>query len=170
MTQTRFTTTPASRRLARAGFGLTLLVAALALPVGGCHLLDVSNPDIVPTGNLNTLTALPSLRAGAIGDLGLVYDGSGAQGSSGTTEGLVQLGGMLGDELINTETFPDRVQEDARQSDVNSATLGNVFANWGRARASTENAAAHFRSLADSTTNQGWSETTSLAGYTYLLA
>jgi len=146
-------------------------VAVLALPVGGCHPLDVSNPDILPTGNLNTVTALPSLRAGAIGDLGLVYDGSGAQGSSGTTEGLVQLGGMLGDELINTETFPDRVQADARQSDVNSATLGNVFANWGRARASTENAAAHFRSLiADSSANSGWSEMTSLAGYTYLLA
>lgn len=167
-TQMRFITTPASR-LSRVGVGLALLVAALALPVGGCHLLDVSTPDIVPVGNLNNPTALPTIRAGVIGDLGLAFDGSGAQGSSGTTEGLVQLGGMLGDELINTETFPDRVQEDARQIDINSGTMANVFANLSRARASAENAVAAFRALSDSS-NSGNSEMLSLSGYAYLLA
>jgi hypothetical protein len=169
-TQTRFTATLDGRRVGRVGLGLALLVAALALPVGGCHVLDVSTPDIVPVGNVNSPTALPTIRAGAIGDFGLAYDGSGAQGSSGTTEGLVQLGAMLGDELINTETFPDRVQTDARQPDPNSATLGNVFANLGRARASTQAAVAKFRALSDTTTNGGLSEMLSLSGYTYLLA
>jgi hypothetical protein len=168
-TQTRFSTTPASR-LRRAGVGLALLVAALALPVGGCHLLDVATPDIVPIGNLNSPTALPTIRAGVIGDLGLAYDGSGAQGSSGTTEGLVQLGGMLGDELINTETFPDRVQADARQIDVNSGTMATVFANLARARAAAEGAISRFRALSDTTTNSGLSEMLSLSGYSFLLA
>ncbi len=166
---TRFITTPAPRRLGRAGLGLAALVAALALPLNGCHVLDVSTPDIVPVDNLNNAAALPTVRAGAIGDFGIAYDGSGAQGSSGTTEGLVQLGGMLGDELINTETFPDRVQTDARQSDPNSATLGNVFANLSRARASAEAAVVKFRTLSDTTTNGGLSEMLSLAGLTYLL-
>src|SRR5712692_5702979 len=87
---------------------LALSVAAV-LMASACHVLDVSNPDIVPADNLNNPAALPTIRAGAIGDFGIAYSGSGAQGSNGTTEGQVLIGGMLGDELINTETFPDRV-------------------------------------------------------------
>ena len=144
------------------------VLAVLGLVAAGCHLLDVSNPDIVPPENLNDPLALPAIRAGAIGDFTLAYSGSGASGSQGTVEGQVMISGLLGDEWINTETFPDRVQADARQVDPASATFSTVFRNLARARLATENAAARFRLLADTTTDTGLSELLSLAGFTYL--
>src|ERR1700730_19370849 len=91
--------------------------AALIVVAGACHLLEPNTPDVVPSGGLNDPLALPTIRAGAIGDFGIAYTGSGANGSGGTTEGQVLASGMLADEWINTGTFPDRVQADARQSD-----------------------------------------------------
>src|SRR5258708_13720942 len=116
---------------------LALSLAAV-LVAGGCRLLDVQNPDIVPAANLNDPNALPTIRAGAIGDFGIAYSGSGAQGSNGTTEGQVLISGMLGDELINTETSPDRGFVDARQPQPETATLTTTFPNLHRARHSTE--------------------------------
>jgi hypothetical protein len=151
------------------GLRLLALSAGLILLSGACNLLDVTNPDVVPAANLNDPNALPTIRAGAIGDFDLAYGGSGASGSSGTNEGQILATGMLGDELINTETFPDRVQEDARQTDPASGTFATVFTNLSRARASTEGAAAKFKALSDTTTNSGYSEMTSLAGFTYVM-
>jgi len=145
------------------------LVSAVALAAFGCHALDVQTPDIVPPTSLNDPNALPTLRAGAIGDFEIAYDGSGAQGSSGTTEGQVAASGTIADEWVNTETFPDRVSADARTVDPSSATYATIFANLNRARVSTENAAARFRALADSTTNPGAAEMLTLAGLTYVM-
>src|SRR5262249_17996447 len=75
---------------------------------------------------------------------------------------------LLADEWINTETFPDRVQADARQPDPASATWTTVFRNVARAHLSTLRAAQKFQDLADSTTNAGRTELLSLAGYTTL--
>ena len=144
------------------------LVSAAALAAFGCHALDVQTPDIVPPTSLNDPNALPTLRAGAIGDFEIAYDGSGAQGSSGTTEGQVAASGTIADEWINTETFPDRVSADARTVDPSSATYANIFANLARARVSTERAAAQFRALSDTTVNTGLSEMLSLSGFTYV--
>jgi hypothetical protein len=144
-------------------------LAGAGMLLAGCHMLDVSNPDIVPPGGLNNAAALPTIRAGAIGDLHIAYTGSGAQGSGGTTEGVILLGGMLSDELINTETFPDRILADARQPQRESVTLTNVFRNVHRARRSAEVAAGKFRTYApDTTIDAGLSEMLSLAGYAYL--
>jgi hypothetical protein len=164
--QTMLQWTPRSR-----GTGLRLLAisAGLILFSGACNLLDVTNPDIVPASNLNTAGALPTIRAGAIGDFNIAYGGSGASGSSGTVEGQILATGMLGDELINTETFPDRVQEDARQTDPSSGTFASVFTDLSRARASTEGAAAKFRALSDTTKDPGLAEMTSLSGFTYVM-
>jgi hypothetical protein len=147
--------------------GLGLSVAALAV-AAGCHILDVSNPDIILPGNLNSAAALPTVRSGVIGDFAFAYSGSGAQGSGGTTEGQILISGMLGDELINTETFPDRVFADARRSQIESGTLGVIFRNLHRARRSAEIAAVRFRQYSDTTTNSGLSEMLSLAGFTYV--
>jgi len=49
---------------------------------------------------------------------------------------------MLSDELINTETFPDRILADARQPQRESVTLTNVFRNVHRARRAAEVAPA----------------------------
>jgi len=157
--------TPTKQGSSRMRLALSL---AAVLVASGCHVLDVATPDIVPGDNLNDPNALPTIRAGAIGDFGIAYSGSGAQGSNGTTEGQVLISGMLGDELINTETFPDRVFTDARQPQPESGTLTTIFRNLHRARHSTEGAAERFRALSDTTTNGGLSEMLSLAGYTYV--
>ncbi len=148
------------------GMGAALIFAT-ALTVG-CHILDVSNPDVVFPSSLDDPAALPTIRAGAIGDFAIAYSGSGAQGSGGTTEGQILLGGMLADELINTETFPDRILADARQPQIESGTLQTVFRNLHKARRSAEVAARKFRRFADTTVNAGLSEMLSLAGFTYV--
>ena len=145
-----------------------LSVAALLTIAGGCNLPDVNTPDVVPTDNLNDATALPTIRAGAIGDFGIAYTGSGAQGSGGTTEGQVLASGLLADEWINTETFPDRVQADARQTDPASGTWTGVYRNLARSHLSALVAAQKFHDLSDSTTNSGRAELLALAGYTRL--
>lgn len=146
------------------------LVSGLALAAIGCHALDVQTPDIVPPASLNNPNALPTLRAGAIGDFEIAYDGSGAQGSSGTTEGQVAASGTIADEWVNTETFPDRVSADARTVDPSSATYATIFANLARARVSAENAAARFRAISpDTTKDAGLSEMLSLDGLTFVM-
>lgn len=143
-------------------------VAALVGLAGACHLLESNTPDVVPAEGLSDPLALPTIRAGAIGDFGIAYTGSGANGSGGTTEGQVLASGMLADEWINTETFPDRVQADARQTDVASGTFTTIYRNLARAHLSTLNAAAKFRNLSDTTKNGGLAEMLILAGYTRL--
>jgi len=147
---------------------VALAATAFMLAGGACHLLDVTTPDVVPADNLNDPLALPTIRAGAIGDFGIAYTGSGASGSGGTVEGQVLISGLLADEWINTETFPDRVQADARQVDRASGTFTTVFRNLARAHLSATNAAAKFRQLSDTTTNAGLTEMLSLVGYTRL--
>lgn len=147
------------------------VTAGIAFLLVGCHLLDVTNPDVVPTGALGSANTLPTIRAGAIGDFNLAYGGSGAQGSAGS-EGQIMLSGTLSDEIENTETFPDRVHADARSVDITSGTYQTVFDNLSRARASAEGAATKFAQLlspTDLTTNQGEAEMQSLAGFTYVL-
>src|SRR2546423_15477088 len=98
MISVRRTDVPKTRR--RGVAGPVRAFAAVAALTAGCHILDVANPDVVFPESLNGPAALPTIRAGAIGDFGVAYSGSGAQGSGGTTEGLILLGGMLADELI----------------------------------------------------------------------
>jgi hypothetical protein len=143
----------------------SIILAALWTLAAACHITDVTNPDIVPTEGLNDPLALPTIRAGAIGDFGIAYTGSGASGSGGTVEGQVLASGMLGDELINTETFPDRVQADARQTDPASGTFTTVFRNLARANVSGLAAAGKFAQLSDTIRNTGMSEMLSLAAY-----
>src|SRR3989440_2651359 len=146
-----------------------LALVATALAVVGCHLLDISNPDVVPIDLLGGPSALGTVRAGAIGDFTLAYSGSGAGGSGGTIEGQIMASGLLADEWINTETFPDRIQVDARQTDPTSGTMANVFTDLSRARVAAENAVAQFRKFADTTKDAGLSETLSLAGFAYVM-
>ena len=151
-------------RVLAAGVVLTALWTLAA----ACHLTDVANPDIVPPGGLNDPAALPTIRSGAIGDFGIAYTGSGASGSGGTVEGQVLASGLLGDEWINTETFPDRVQADARQTDPASGTFTTIFRNVARSDLSALGAARKFGQLSDTIRNTGMSEMLSLAAYTRL--
>src|SRR2546421_6630543 len=64
-----------------------LALVATALAVVGCHLLDISNPDVVPIDLLGGPSALGTVRAGAIRDFTLAYSGSGGGGSRGPVRG-----------------------------------------------------------------------------------
>ena len=111
---------------------LTLLAVALVLPQGCSDLLKVNDPDIVNPGDL---TDLPTIRAGAVGDFTLAYSGSGSEGNGiNQFEGVIMTSGLLADEWVNSETFPDRIAVDARQVSDNSATMQDIFRNVMRAR------------------------------------
>ncbi len=149
---------------------LTLCAAIMLLLLTGCNdPLRVSDPDIVPPDNLNDAAALPTLRAGAIGDFTIAYAGSGADGSSGTVEGVIMYGGLLADEWVNSETFPTRIEVDARGPiRTDNADVGLWFRNMHRARRAAESAAAKYVELSDPTTQSGYPEVLNLAGYVYV--
>ena len=111
---------------------LTFALAAAALPVAACSL-DVTDPDIITPDNLQGASALPTIRAAAIGDFALSYSGSGADGSQGT-EGITMMSGLLGDEWVNSETFPTRIEIDRRSTQVTNGTLTGWFRTISRAR------------------------------------
>jgi hypothetical protein len=133
--------------------------------------LEVEDPDVVTPGALTTREALPTIRAAALGDFILSYSGSGAEGSAGGTEGIIQMSGMLGDELINTETFPTRIEVDRRNIQVTNGTVGNWFRTLSSARRATEFAAARYEEFvpaAELVAETGYPEMIALSGYSYL--
>lgn len=146
---------------------LLLFAAAFSLvPLAGCNdPLRVTDPDIVTPGQLTDPSKLPTLRAGVIGDFNLAYTGDGADGSGGV-EGAIMYGGLLADEWINSETFPTRIEVDARTIHVTNADLDTWFRTLSRSRRSAEDAAGRYAALAKS--DPGYPEMLSLAGYTYL--
>ena len=150
-----------------------LLVVTLVTAQGGCNdPLRVHISDIVPPGSLTDTAALATLRAGAIGDFSIAYSGDHPDGSGGTGEGVIMYGGLLADEWINSETFPTRIEVDARQtSPAGGLTTTNADVDlWYRllhqARNSAEKAAARYAALRPE--DLGHSEVLNLAGYTYL--
>ncbi len=146
---------------------LLLFAAAFSLvPLAGCNdPLHVTDPDIVTPGQLTDPSKLPTLRAGVLGDFDLAYTGDGSDGSGGV-EGAIMYGGLLADEWINSETFPTRIEVDARTIHVTNADLDLWFRTLSRSRRSAENAAGRYAALSKS--DPGYPEMLSLAGYTYL--
>jgi len=142
-------------------------VAALTILPVACDL-TVQDPDIVTPGTITNAEALPTVRAAALGDFTLAYSGSGADGSGGT-EGIVQMSWLLGDELINTETFPTRIEIDRRNTQITNATLGGWFRTISRARRSVEFAAQSYERFATVLNGEsGYPEMISLSGFVYL--
>src|SRR5205085_2065137 len=135
----------------------------------GCNdPLRVTIPDIVTPGQLNDSSALATLRAGAIGDFAVAYTGDHPDGSGGTgaSEGVIMYGGLLADEWINSETFPTRIEVDARSIQVTNSDVDLWFRRMHQARNSAEKAAAQFAQFADS--DPGHAEMLNLAGLTYV--
>jgi hypothetical protein len=150
------------RRIARSA-----AVAACLLGAAACQQ-EVTNPSIITPGTINSPSALPTIRDAALGDFALAYTGSGADGSQGI-EGVIMYSGLLSDELINSETFPTRIEVDRRSISLTNADVTLWFRNLQRSRKSAEFAVQEYRQLATDTTKQpGLSEMLSLSGYTYL--
>lgn len=143
-----------------AGAALLALTAACSTD----KILQVTDPDVALPSALAGPSALPTLRAGAIGDFGVAFNGP-----TGDVE-QVTLSGMLSDELINTETFPTRIEIDQRAINISNTSLTPVFYNINRARASAERAIAAFQENAKTGSDStGYPEVLALNGMTYVL-
>jgi hypothetical protein len=113
----------------------------LTVAIFGCNsekVLKVSDPDVAKPVSLEGLAALAVVHAGAIGDFQVAYSGS-----SGS-EGQVQMSALLGDEYINSETFPTRIEVDQRQIQEENSTMQGIFRDIQRARASGDFASGKF--------------------------
>jgi starch-binding outer membrane protein, SusD/RagB family len=145
---------------------LALVGVALLVPLASCNdPLRVSIPDIVQPGQLGDSASLGTVRAGVLGDFSIAYTGDHPDGSGGT-EGVIMYGGLLADEWINSETFPTRIEVDARTIAVTNADVDLWFRRMHQARNSAEKAAAQFAQF--SPTDPGHAEMLTLAGLTYV--
>jgi len=140
------------------------VVAAVLVACNTDQVLQVTDPDVARPESLQGATALPTLRAGAIGNFGVAYNGGNADVEQ------THLSGLLSDELINTETFPTRIEIDQRAMSLSNTSLVGTFFDLTRARASGELAIRTYQesaiTKADST---GFPEVLALNGLTYIL-
>jgi hypothetical protein len=146
---------------------LAILAAVLACNTD--KALQVTDPDVARPSALLGAAALPTLRAGAVGNFGVAYNGGAADVEQ------VHLSALLSDEFINTETFPTRIEIDQRAISITNTSLtntvqGGTFFDLTRARASTELAVQAYQASAKTTADSaGFPEVLSLNGLTYIL-
>lgn len=118
-----------------------VVAGVLAVAAAACNsekVLKVNDPDVAKPISLEGVAALGVVHAGAIGDFQVGY--SGTSGS----EGQVQMSALLGDEYINSETFPTRIEVDQRQIQEENSTMQAIFRDIQKARASGDFASAKF--------------------------
>ena len=133
-----------SLRTARAA-----LLAVMAVACSPDRILQVEDIDVALPPAVQGVEALPSLLAGVIGDFGTAYNG-GVQ-SSGLALDLnqVTLSGLISDELINTETFPTRIEVDQRQQQYQSnGSLRDAYYAIQQARAAADRTSEAYREFA----------------------
>ena len=141
-------------------------VGALAVIVAcnSADLLKVDDPDVARPEALQGAAALPAQRAGAIGNFGVAFNG----GASDVEQ--VHLSGMLADELINTETFPTRIEIDQRAMTLPNTSLIGTFFDLTRARSFADLAIDNYRANAKTAADSaGFPEVLSLSGLSYIL-
>lgn len=159
------------RRIARTSRAAHLRAGLLAFIAVACspdRILQVEDIDVALPPAVEGATALPSLLAGAIGDFGTAYNG-GVQ-STGLALDLnqVTLSGLLSDELINTETFPTRIEVDQRQQQYQSnGSLRDAYYAIHQARASAERASDGYREFG--ATEIGFAESLNLGALSLIL-
>jgi hypothetical protein len=155
---------PIARFTARVLTG-SMLVAGLA----ACNqdtLLKAPTPDVVRPQDISGASALPTAYASAIGDFQLGYAGGYGNGLD-NNEGIVQISGLLSDELINTETFNTRIEVDRRATNAINATTLQTFQDLQRSRASADLIASRFHQFLPA--DARGAEVQALAAYAYVL-
>ncbi len=144
-----------------------LTALALVITLFACDtnkILQVTDPDVARPSSITGVTAIPALFAGALGSFGNAFDGQ-----NGDVE-QVQLSGSLSDELINTETFPTRIEFDQRAQTLSNTSLGPVFLDLNQARAAADRAVAAYKQFAKSKSDSaGYAEALALDGMVYVL-
>lgn len=148
---------------------LGLALGLVGLSVTGCSkddLLAVEDPEVAKPGTLAGPDGLPARHAGAIGDFAVAFSGSNG------VEGYVNLVGLFTDEMHHTETFPDRLNIDMRNIQVQEPTQQTNYRNLHRAHRSAQEAIENFAEhgdLSSATDATRYAEVLNLAGYTYIL-
>lgn len=147
-----------------------LVLAAASSLLVACNtdqLLRAKDPDNTPPGVLKGPQSLPGFLASAIGDFALGFDGNALNPDNNEYEGLVNMTGLLTDELQNSETFPTRTEVDRRHTQVVNSTMRDIYFNAQAARVSAERASAAF--AANGPNDPARSEVLSLQAYAILL-
>ena len=149
--------------------GVHAAVIGVLLGAAACDpnkALDVKDVDVVSPGQLNDKSALPTLRNGVLSTFQLAFSG-GADLANGGHEGQVTMSGLLGDEFLNAESFPDRISVDMRDIIPSNLSLVALFLDLSRARATGDFASSQYNRLDAGAVGQ--SEVLSLAAYAYIL-
>lgn len=162
-------------------------VAAAALAgaaVAGCQgnsLTDVTTPDVVPPSATQTVAALPAVFNSAIAEFTVAYAGSNGGGAAGNNnygaiEGEILYAGLLGDEILLSDTFPTRREIDYRSTQLTNSNNDGVYRQLQIARQAAERSTAAYNSLKASIPSSSLAssltsaaEAYGLAGYTYLM-
>lgn len=151
------------------GRRIWLAIAVGVITLSACSVdkfLKATDPDNTPPGVLKGPSSLPGYRASAIGDFGVAFDGNALNPDGNEYEGLVEMTGLLTDELQNSETFPTRTEVDRRHTQADNSTMRDIFFNAHVARVSAGRAAGAFAAFGP--TDFGWSEVESLQAYAIL--
>ena len=143
------------------------LLTAVLLPLLACSTSDIVNvesPDIINPGAVNSPAGAAALYAGALGEFSVAI-----VGDNGGLEGQILVTGSFGDELINSETFPTRLEYELRQIDTRNGTLATVFRQLQRARVLLEATVPALQKYSP-TPAYRIGEAYALAGITYVFA
>src|SRR6185503_19973591 len=140
-----------------------LLLAAACNPN---NALDVKDIDVVSPGQLNDKSALPTLRNGVLSTFQLAFSG-GADLANGGHEGQSTMPGLLTDEFLNAESFPDRISVDMRNIIPSNLSLVSLFLDLSRARPTADYASSQYNRLDAGAAGQ--SDVLSIAGISYVL-
>jgi hypothetical protein len=132
--------------------------------LGACNpddALKVKDIDVARPGSIQDSSALPAVLDGAIGDFGAAYNGGGDFNQ-------ITLAGELSDELINTETFPTRIEVDERRQNYqNNGSLSGLFYATSQARQSADRSAALY--LQFNPKDAGLAESLNLSALVYIM-
>lgn len=123
--------------------------AALVTGLAACSpddVLVVEDIDVATPQSLESESALPVLRAGAIGDFSVAFDGG--------DDNVITYTGLLSDEYVNAETFPTRIEIDQRSIQPVNSSVDGVYRNLHRARASARRGADAYAKLQPSSVNR----------------
>src|SRR3989475_13296543 len=138
--------TMARHHLPRYLRALSLVGLAALAPLYGCSsgILDVTNPDIIPT--VNSASGALSLKNGVVLRLAQVTAGLGGNGP----DNLFIYGGLLADEYRSGDTFVQRNDMDQRRWDPTNTFLAGPFRSLNRVRVEGQTAISKLRQYSPS--------------------
>jgi starch-binding outer membrane protein, SusD/RagB family len=124
--------------------------------------LVVKTPDIATPGSLDNPAALPQWSASVIASFAQSYAGDG-----GGYEGIILDSGLLGDEIISSDTYPTRIQIDMRATATSNAQDLQDFQDIQNGRTLAEESVQEYQKYQPGSYLQA--EAFSFAGLAYVL-